>query len=257
VTFLDTTGTGTGGGGAGQAGVTSSGNGGAVASATVANASSGNVATTGAGGQACQGSRDPACDEASYCQPATDSCKGDGSCLPRPEACTEDCPGVCACDGKEYCNACRANEEGVAVAPDAECAPEPADGYAAYYLPGGLDHIIITKKDSGQNACLRMQLDSPSVVGQYMIPSPQSWAVSLISVTNNAADCDDINKQPSGQQGWATSAQGNVKWHVPNGKKLPCDLSVEVLVSFAAPPPGVANNQAMKAAMVPVQGGCI
>jgi hypothetical protein len=35
-----------------------------------------------------------------------------GSCLLRPKACTADCPIVCGCDGKLYCNACIANAWG-------------------------------------------------------------------------------------------------------------------------------------------------
>ena len=29
--------------------------------------------------------------------------------------CTMDCPGVCGCDGKEYCNECIANSKGISV----------------------------------------------------------------------------------------------------------------------------------------------
>lgn len=32
-----------------------------------------------------------------------------------PGFCTQDCPGVCGCDGKTYCNECIANSKGIAV----------------------------------------------------------------------------------------------------------------------------------------------
>lgn len=38
---------------------------------------------------------------------------GGGICRLRPQGCPADCPGVCGCDGKFYCNACLAHQAGV------------------------------------------------------------------------------------------------------------------------------------------------
>ena len=46
---------------------------------------------------------------------------GTGNCRPRPEVCQDDCPGVCGCDGQEYCNACVAAAAGVDVLRDGAC----------------------------------------------------------------------------------------------------------------------------------------
>lgn len=55
-----------------------------------------------------------------------------GHCAPRPEVCTEDCPGVCGCDGRFYCNECIAATMGVDVDPDGVCMTEPdCDPYDA------------------------------------------------------------------------------------------------------------------------------
>jgi hypothetical protein len=35
----------------------------------------------------------------------------------RDDICTMDCPGVCGCDGRSYCNECIARREGVTVVP--------------------------------------------------------------------------------------------------------------------------------------------
>ncbi len=51
-----------------------------------------------------------------------------GHCAPRPEICTEDCPGVCGCDGRFYCNECLAATMGVDVDPDGTCTAEPDCG---------------------------------------------------------------------------------------------------------------------------------
>jgi hypothetical protein len=40
-----------------------------------------------------------------------------GICTPRPDNCTEDCPGVCGCDGKFYCNTCLAQRAGIDALP--------------------------------------------------------------------------------------------------------------------------------------------
>lgn len=57
-----------------------------------------------------------------YCEMADGSC-GNGICKPRPTGCPRDCPGVCGCDGAEYCNACNARAAGTDVALDGTCAP--------------------------------------------------------------------------------------------------------------------------------------
>jgi hypothetical protein len=45
-----------------------------------------------------------------------------GICRPRPSECTQECTGVCGCDGKFYCNACLANQAGTDVHPSTTCS---------------------------------------------------------------------------------------------------------------------------------------
>jgi len=35
--------------------------------------------------------------------------------------CTQDCPGVCGCDGETYCNECIANSKGISVVSSSPC----------------------------------------------------------------------------------------------------------------------------------------
>ena len=35
--------------------------------------------------------------------------------------CQQDCPGVCGCDGKTYCNECIANSKGISVVSFSPC----------------------------------------------------------------------------------------------------------------------------------------
>lgn len=44
-----------------------------------------------------------------------------GLCRDKPQGCFTDCPGVCGCDGKFYCNACMANAAGVGVSKSTQC----------------------------------------------------------------------------------------------------------------------------------------
>lgn len=62
-----------------------------------------------------------ACASDQYCEGDDTSC-GEGTCKPRPSGCPEDCPGVCGCDGADYCNACDARANGTDVARDAPCS---------------------------------------------------------------------------------------------------------------------------------------
>lgn len=37
------------------------------------------------------------------------------------DGCTTDCPGVCGCDGKTYCNTCEAHRNGIEVVYNSAC----------------------------------------------------------------------------------------------------------------------------------------
>jgi len=59
---------------------------------------------------------------------ALGACRKSGDC-PDPDLrakhendiCTMDCPGVCGCDGRTYCNECMARRAGVKVVKQGEC----------------------------------------------------------------------------------------------------------------------------------------
>jgi hypothetical protein len=71
-------------------------------------------------GANCGGIAGLVCPSDQYCGqfPPNDVCGGGdsfGKCTPKPGGCTADCPGVCGCDNKTYCNECGANAAGVAL----------------------------------------------------------------------------------------------------------------------------------------------
>jgi hypothetical protein len=99
---------------------------------------------------ACFTNRDCAADE--FCQRTggnlCDPLNVTGQCAPRPEACPENCPGVCGCDGLTYCNACLANAAGVNVAEDGTCeAAATCNG--ATCAPGQFCALSSTCRDEG------------------------------------------------------------------------------------------------------------
>src|SRR6185295_7976141 len=91
---------------------------------------SGRGGTSGAGGSAvgsgvCGGIAGLVCEANEWCDYPPSSICGvadiTGSCRARPSFCTEDCPGVCGCDGSFYCNECMAQSAGVDISGDRAC----------------------------------------------------------------------------------------------------------------------------------------
>jgi hypothetical protein len=71
------------------------------------------------------------CGPTEYCHVDSPDCMvtggKEGECRTKPQGCTEDCPGVCGCDGKFYCNACGAHVAGVNIDPQQSCMVDHQD----------------------------------------------------------------------------------------------------------------------------------
>jgi hypothetical protein len=131
-------GAGAGGGGAGVAG-----SGGSDAGAGGSDAAgSGGSDTAGAGGMVgavCGGKTGKTCDKGAFCN-VDGHCgytDGTGTCEALPEACAEDCPGVCGCDGEFYCNACTAHAQGVSISESKDCLGAGGAGQGGSAGSGG------------------------------------------------------------------------------------------------------------------------
>src|SRR5262249_3439749 len=105
------------------------------ASAGMGGSSSASTATVvpsgSGGGTFCGGEAGDQCPPDQYCDFQEKFCGGNdtgGTCQPRPVGCdTTDCPGVCACDGKLYCNLCAANAAGFDIASPNNCMANSCD----------------------------------------------------------------------------------------------------------------------------------
>lgn len=68
------------------------------------------------------------CEDGFFCNFPGRSCKGRGSCEPRPEVCIQIFDPVCGCDGETYGNACEAHAAGVSIQHPGECEDKPMKG---------------------------------------------------------------------------------------------------------------------------------
>jgi hypothetical protein len=97
-------------------------------------------------GQVCGGFTGTQCPTGSFCDyaptdlcgafDATGICRGGGV-----SPCTADCPGVCGCDGKFYCNACVAHNAGTDDSTDRSCLKLDASADVTGKVCGGLAGI--------------------------------------------------------------------------------------------------------------------
>jgi hypothetical protein len=92
-----------------------------------------------------------------------------GSCMPRPEQCSDISAPVCGCDGASYGNPCKAALAGVAIARYGEC-PEPSS-----CLYDGEPHAVGSSYPAadGCNTC-SCQGDGTSACTEKACPEPRS-----------------------------------------------------------------------------------
>ncbi len=205
------------------------------------------------GGESCGGPNDIPCGQDEFCDlPDGANCEGEGTCAPRPEDCTENCPGVCGCDQQFYCNGCIASGQGVEVSDDTSCLPgQPS--YAAQALPGGLDHILIMKQNDTAGRCIRIMADAPTN-GTYGVTIPSPWGVNTITASHSTTDCLDPNQSPPGTPEHAASATGTISWTLDPNHYGPCQLDVAVTATFDNPPGWLDANVSLQATHLAVAG---
>jgi hypothetical protein len=106
------TGGGAGSGGAGTGGAAGSGGGSATGGSAGTGPDSGGIICGGIAGLQCPEPSTMFCD-----YPGCGGRDMTGVCRPRPDMCSRDCPGVCGCDTKPYCNVCEAQRAGTGAVP--------------------------------------------------------------------------------------------------------------------------------------------
>ncbi len=193
----------------------------------------------------------PPCNGAADCGPetfcASECCAGPGLCLPSSKQCDTGCTGVTACDAKTYCNACNAQGAGQSV-PTASCY---GGSYFAEVGPlGAYDRMRIIKTDYVRELCFHLWLESPQEGGPYSVTMPEQWQLVAARVGELTGDC--LGPSPPGAVD-AKEAVGSISWPLPS-PGIPCQLDVQLGLTFAPEQPWVPQLELFEAIQLPVEG---
>jgi hypothetical protein len=112
--------------------------------------------------------------------------------------------------------------------------PKSGVRYGVQHVPGGIDRVVLSKRDDARNLCIRLTLASPGM-SDVQIPAgsvelPPNWSVERAFLVRDAKACD------SKLGGWPQGAihvaemNGSVRW----GKSPTEKTVVDLRLSFAA-----------------------
>jgi hypothetical protein len=207
----------------------------------------------------CGGFAGEACPADTWCDYDDGLCggaDGTGLCKPMPSGCDGDCPGVCGCDGKFYCNACDAMAAGVDTGDLVSCSNPGEGDYSAWAWYGGLDHLLIRKADKIRNVCVVIHLAHPEGGSpEFAITTPKEWGVVTGQITNQASDCEQ-DAMPASMAVPAIGGKGDITWDLPPGKFFPCEVNVHVELAFPEGQPWAKPSEALNASGIVVKDGC-
>ena len=228
-------------------------------SAGGASGTSSATGSTGSGGAhpaSCGGKAGVPCSPDAFCQfdPAASCGNFDapGTCQPRPSACDLDCPGVCGCNGKFYCNDCVANAAGVDVSNDMACKIN--DSYRAINLFTNVPRYAILKASPTRNLCFRLTAEVSASLGIGIFGD--GFAVKQAEVTNDASDCNvgpGALPPAKGASYPVASGSGALTFlMVPGG----CVAGIHAKVMPAGAPPWAPSVEPLDADGLIIEGGC-
>ena len=110
----------------------------------------------------------------------------------------------------------------------------PAVEYAVEHVPGGIDRVILSKRDAARNICVQVTLASPGIAeletAAGKVDLPPDWTVERAFLVRDAAVCGAaLRRWPEGAVE-AAAISGSVRWGSAPTEKTTVDL----LLSFPA-----------------------
>ncbi len=125
--------------------------------------------------------------------------------------------------------------------------------YAAFFLFGGLDRIMVRKRDVQSDLCTTVIFvwpGEPDPMG-FDVELPGRWGFQSATIAKGAAMCLDDMMFPMNPE-FASGGFGASTWAPENG--CPTALDIDVELSFEMTMPWVPPQDHLDAQAVPVQG---
>jgi hypothetical protein len=117
---------------------------------------------------------------------------------------------------------------------DASESPKTAVRYGVEFVPGGIDRVVLTKRDFARNLCIQVTLASPGMLDIEVPPGsvelPPNWSLERAFLIRDAKACDSkLRHWPEGAIHVAEMS-GSVRW----GKSPTEKTVIDLRLSFAA-----------------------
>ena len=127
----------------------------------------------------------------------------------------------------------------------------PGDAqYAAFYLPGGLDRILVRKFDADADLCTSVIFVWPGTPPPGLT-LPKEWGLQWAQIFTGVPDCLDSQAMlPMGVS--SDTVTGVANWVSMNF--CPKSIDLDIVVTFPPQQPWVPAQDALKAAALPLQG---
>ena len=112
--------------------------------------------------------------------------------------------------------------------------PKTAVRYSVEFVPGGIDRVVLTQRDTARNLCIQVTLASPGMLDIEVPPGsvelPPNWSLERAFLVRDAKACDSkVRRWPEGAIHVA-EITGSVRW----GKSPTEKTVVDLRLSFAA-----------------------
>jgi len=122
--------------------------------------------------------------------------------------------------------------------------------YLGCTFVGGIDRVVVAKRDTGRNVCVNVVMSSTSaqVPAGLTLPANLGFERATVSAASACPARALFAAQASGVTGTITQLAGS--------PGMPTSMSVAVQVTFPANDAGAASSEALNAQTVDVQPAC-